>query len=74
MRTRVKVTGKGTPEDPYRVNLPTYIMIGDVAEDKTVEVEVPDDECTDGKLDKHKMRNKYKGQPLWDRDGVLADI
>ena len=71
-RIKVKVVGSGTREDPLRVNLPTYTMIGEVGKDKTVEVEVPDDECTDGKLDKAKIRAKYKGQPRWDREDVLS--
>jgi len=70
MRIKVKVVGKGTPEDPLRVNLPTYIMVGDVAKDGSVTVEVPDDECTDGRPDKAKIRAKYKGQPLWDREDL----
>jgi len=69
-KIKVKVTGKGTPEDPLRVNLPTYHMIGEIAADGTVEVEIPNDECTDGKPDKEKIRKKYRGQPLWDRDDL----
>jgi len=74
MKIKVKVVGKGTQDDPFRVNLPTCRMIGEIAKDKTVEVLVPDDECTDGKPDKAKIRAKYKGQPLWDREDVLSDI
>jgi len=73
-RIKVKVVGSGKPEDPFRVNLPTYVLIGDVAEDKTAEVEIPDDECKDGKPDKAKIRAKYKGQPRWDREDVLSDV
>jgi len=41
----------------------------------TVEVEVPADECTaEGKLDKAKIRAKYRGQPKWDRLDVLSDV
>jgi len=41
----------------------------------TVEVEVPADECDkEGKLDKAKIRQKYRGQPRWDREEVLDDV
>jgi len=41
----------------------------------TCEVLVPDDECNDqGQPDKAKIRQKYKGQPRWDRDDVLTGI
>jgi len=41
----------------------------------TCEVLVPDGECDDkGQLDKAKIRQKYKGQPRWDRDDVLNDV
>jgi len=75
VRVKVKVIGKGTREDPLRVNLPTYFLVEDVdLKDRTVTVEVPDDECKDGKLDKEKIRLKYKGQPLWDRQDVTEDL
>jgi len=42
---------------------------------KSVEVEVPDDECDEhGALDKAKIRSKYKGQPRWDHKDVLSDV
>jgi len=82
VRVKVKVIGKGTEKDPYRVNLPTYVMIPGTEvyggpKGQTllrVEVEVPDDECTDGKLDKVKIRTKYRGQPAWDRPDILDDV
>jgi len=59
-RIKAKVIGKGTCEDPYRVNLPTYIMIGDIAKDKTVLVDVPADEVDEkGKLNEKLIREKY---------------
>jgi len=82
VKVRVKVIGSGKEGDPFRVNLPTYVPIPGTEEyadpkkriPKTVLVEMPDDECTEGRPDKAKIRAKYKGQPLWDRDDVLSDI
>jgi len=57
-----------------KVMLPTYTMIGDIGKDNTVTVQVPDDECTDGKLDEAKIRAKYKKNPLWDKEGILKEV
>lgn len=82
-KIKVKVVGSGKEGDPFRVNLPTYAMIPGSEEYadaekkvlKSVEVQVPDDECDDkGRPDKAKIRAKYKGQPRWDRDDILGDI
>ena len=82
-KIRVKVAGSGEPGDPFRVELPTYQMIAGTEEYagidrkvlKSVEVLVPDDELDDqGRLSKAKIRAKYKGQPKWDRDDLLADV
>lgn len=79
---KVKVIGAGKREDPFRVNLPTYSMVPGTEEYtdaekkilKSVEVEVPADECDDeGRPDKLKIRKKYKGQK-WDRADVLDDL
>jgi len=41
----------------------------------TCEVIVPDNEVDDeNRLDKAKIRAKYRGQPRWDRDDLLVDI
>jgi len=41
----------------------------------TCEVDVPEDIVdAQGRLDKAKIRAKYKGQPRWDRQDVLSDI
>jgi len=75
-KLRVKVTGKGTQDDPFRVDLPTYAMVAGSEEYadkarkilKSVEVLIPDDEVDDrGKPSLEKIRKKYKGQPAWDR-------
>lgn len=82
-RIKVKVVGSGTPEDPFRVDLPTYHMIPGTEEYagvdkkvlKSVEVDIPADECDDkGRLSKEKIRAKYKGQPRWDREDVTDDV
>jgi hypothetical protein len=72
MQIKVKVVGEGKPEDPFRVNLPTYHKIGEI-KDGMATVEVPDDELTDGKPDAEKIRKKYKGNPVWDRED-LKDV
>lgn len=81
-RIRVKVHPPDAEDNAYHVHLPSWIWVSGTEEytdqEKTklnsVVVEVPDDECTDGKLDKDKIRRKYKGQPRWDREDVLDDI
>ena len=82
-KVKVKVIGKGTREDPFRVNLPTYRMIpGSEEYDgidkkvlKSVEVLVPGDECDEkGRLSKARIKAKYKGQAAWDREDVLDDV
>jgi len=76
MKIRVNVTGKGTPDDPFRVDLPTYAMIAGSEEYadkarkilKSVEVLIPDDEVDEkGRPSLEKIRRKYRGQPRWDR-------
>jgi len=79
MKVKVKVLPPDEDCDKYHVHLPSYMMIVGTEEyrdDKlvSVEVEVPDDECRDGKPDKDKIRAKYKGQPRWDRTDILGDI
>jgi len=79
-RIKVKVVGKGTDDDPFRVALPTYSMIAGTEEYvagvlKSVEVEVPDDEVDEkGKPSEEKIRKKYTGQPLWDKPGAGGDV
>jgi len=82
-KIRMKVVGSGKEDDPFRVNLPTYNMTQGTEEYadaekkilKSVEVEIPDDEVdAQGFPDKAKIRSKYKGQPMWDHDGVLSDV
>jgi len=81
-RIRVKVQPPDADTDKYHVHLPTYMMVAGTEEyadrEKTklvsVEVEVPEDECKEGKPDKAKIRAKYHGQPRWDREDILGDI
>jgi len=78
-KIRVKVLPPDEDNNAYHVHLPTCIMVAGTEEyrdDKlvSVEVEVPDDECKDGKPDKDKIRRKYKGQPRWDNPDILGDI
>jgi len=72
-----KLIGSGTPNDPFRVNLPTYSMVGEPNYTaKTCEVEVPDDELDSSKKNPsvQTLRAKYKGQPNWDRADVASDV
>ena len=82
-KIRVKVVGSGTPEDPFRVDLPTYMMIpGSEEFDKkdpkrlvSVTVDIPGDECdVHGRPSPKKIRRKYKEQPRWDRPDVAKDL
>lgn len=61
-RVKVKIVGKGTDDDPFNVDLPTWCMIGEVDHNKKeCEVYVPDDEVLPtGKLNQAKIREKYK--------------
>lgn len=43
MRVKVKLIGKGTEDDPYRVPLPTYIILSIDYKTKTAVVELPDE-------------------------------
>lgn len=71
-----KFIGSGTVADPFRVDLPTYRMVGNPDHSqKKVEIEVPDDEVDEtGKLDKNKIRAKYRGQPKWDKPTVTDNV
>jgi hypothetical protein len=79
MKLKVKMTGSGSPSDPYTVDLPTWQGIefdtdkGKKPPNAYAIVEVPDDECDEGKLDKQKIRKKYKDNPEWDNDNSLPD-
>jgi len=82
-KVRVKVMGSGTEQDPWRPDLPTWVMVpgSEVYSDKakkvleSVEVLVPDDECDEkGQLSLEKIRAKYRGQPHWDRADLLKGL
>jgi len=67
-RLKVKVIGSGTPDDPYRVDLPTYTMVecdtdkGKKPPNAFAIVEVPDDEVDEkGKINRLRLKEKYKG-------------
>ncbi len=70
---KAKVIGTGTPTDPFRVNLPTYQMVGDITAG-TVDILIPQDEynAATARPDKGAIRRKYKGQS-WDRPDVSDD-
>jgi len=82
-RFRARVIGSGSAEDPYRVDLPNYQMVEPLAlppglppkdPKRRVFVEIPDDELNGGRPSKAKIRQKYRGQPAWDRPDVCDDI
>ena len=61
-KVKVKMIGKGTEEDPFTVDLPTWQMVGDCDYNTMeCEVEIPNDEVDlNGKIDQNKIRSKYK--------------
>lgn len=78
----VKITGSGTQEDRYRVNLPTYKIIDMDIGKRQAKILVPDDEVDEVvgndknkklMLSKDKIRQKYRGQK-WDRSDVCDDV
>ena len=61
----VKTIGKGTRDEPTKVNLPYYKVLQFLPQGK-VKISVPDDEVDEnGKLSKEKINQKYRGQK-WD--------
>jgi len=68
MKLRVKLIGRGTPDDPIRVNFPTYIMITGTERPDSVVVELPNEYFEKPRSLKENIRRIYRGQPQWDRD------
>lgn len=72
----VKTSGKGIKGDPIKVNLPAYQIVEILPEGKA-EILVPEDEVDEIdigiKLNKDKIRQKYRGQK-WDRLDVCDDV
>lgn len=63
-----KITAKliGDDKSGYRVDLPSYIMIGNPDYKKmTVDVEIPNDEIVNNKIDENKLRIKYRSHKKW---------
>lgn len=82
---KAKIIGSGTPDDPYRVNLPTYSMVREITPrlpggmfpaGAVCDIVIPADELSkDGaRPDPQVLRAKYRGQPLWDRANVGTDV
>jgi len=72
-RIRVKMVGSGTKDDPYRVDLPNYIIVkadtdrGIRPPNAYAVVIVPDDELTPGgRISRAKIKKKYRGF-WWER-------
>lgn len=62
-RIKVKLIGKGTEDDPFTVDLPTWTMDGNPDyQKKTCYVFINDDEAEPGKhkINQQKIRTKYK--------------
>lgn len=77
----VRTTGKGIRGDPIKVNLPSY-QIKEILPDNKANILIPDDEVDEidignynkiVKLNKDKIRQKYRGQK-WDRSEVCDDV
>jgi len=72
-KIRVKMIGSGTPDDPYRVDLPNYRII-EADTDRGIRppkayaiIEVPNDELTpSGRISRATLKKKYKGS-RWER-------
>jgi len=72
-RLKVKMIGSGTPDNPYRVDLPTWQGLkfdtdkGIYPPKAKAVVLVPDDECTPGgRISRATLRKKYAGS-LWEK-------
>jgi len=62
-QVRVKIVGSGAQGDPFTVDLPTWLMVGEIDHNvKECQVYIPDDETTDGEIDQNKIRKKYGGK------------
>jgi len=61
-RVKVMLVGSGTPGDPWRVDLPTYVMDGEPDyERRCAWILVPPDEADEeGCIDQKRIRAKYK--------------
>lgn len=65
MKIKVKMVGKGTDDDPYTVNLPTWAMVGNPDyQKKECYVTIPEDETEEKegktKIKQQRIREKYK--------------
>jgi len=61
-RLKARLEGSGSYEDPFRVNLPTYVLDGepDIGR-RWAWVQVPDDEVDDeGQISQKRIREKYR--------------
>lgn len=72
---KVKMSGSGTKQDPFTVNLPTFRVIEKDYQNKTMLIEIPDDEFSKKTRKPHhaKIRRKYRNQK-WDRDTLEKEI
>ena len=80
MQVRVNVVEDKSCGDLFRVDLPTYSMVGGsevyVKERlASVIVEVPNNECDiHKKFDETVFRKKYKKDVIWDKEGILGNV
>jgi len=59
-KVKVRLIGDGTETSPYRVPLPTYVIIRVNYTAKWADVEVPDDEVKEGRIDRERIKEKYQ--------------
>lgn len=73
---KARIIGLGTQDNPKRVNLPSYQMVGEINAAGICDIIIPDDELNASKTrpNAHLIRAKYRGQVLWDRVGVAGDV
>jgi len=60
VRVKVRLIGEGTEENPYRVPLPTYQIIEIDYERGRAVILIPDDEVKEGRVDRERIREKYR--------------
>jgi len=59
-KVKVRLIGSGTEDDPYRVPLPTYQMVEVDYSLMIAVVLIPDDEVKKGRVDRGRIKEKYR--------------
>jgi len=59
-KVKVRLIGSGKADDPYRVPLPSYVITVIDYVIGWAEVEIPDDEVKEGRIDRERIKEKYR--------------